>query len=152
MYKKITLAAFTVLLFSGCASVPMESTEKSDMVKKFSSPSDGKAGLYIYRSGSFGGALKKDVWVDGKCIGETAPNIFFFEEVKGGVEHKVSTESEFSPNDLMFKTDSGHNYFIRQYIKLGVFVGGAGVELIDEEKGKIEVAELSLAKKGSCSK
>ena len=33
MYKKITLAAFTVLLFSGCASVPMESTEKSDMVK-----------------------------------------------------------------------------------------------------------------------
>ena len=75
MYKKITLVAFTVLLFSGCASVPMESTEKSDMVKKFRSPADGKAGLYIYRSGSFGAALKKDIWVDGKCIGESAPKV-----------------------------------------------------------------------------
>ncbi len=152
MYKKITLAVFTVLLFSGCASVPMESTEKSDMVKKFSSPEDGKVGLYIYRSGSFGAALKKDIWVDGKCIGESAPNVFFYEEVMGNVEHKVSTESEFSPNDLIFKSDSGHNYFVRQYIKFGVFVGGAGIELVDEEKGKNDVAELKLAKKGWCSK
>jgi hypothetical protein len=122
------------------------------MVKKFTAPSGDKAGLYIYRSGSFGGALKKDVWIDGECIGETAPNIFFYEEVAGGVEHKVSTESEFSPNDLVLKTDGGQNYFIRQYIKLGVFVGGAGVELVDAEKGKEDVAKLALAKKGNCSK
>ena len=70
----------------------------------------------------------------------------------GGKEHKVSTESEFSPNDLLLKVDSGQNYFVRQYIKLGVFVGGAGVELVDGAKGKEEVATLELAKKGSCSK
>ena len=85
------------------------------------------------------------------CIGETAPNVFFYEEVAGGIEHKVSTESEFSPNDLLLKTDSGQNYFVRQYIKMGAFVGGAGVELVDGEKGKEEVAKLELAKKGSCS-
>ena len=152
MYKKLTLAVLTISLFSGCASVPMESKEKSDMALKFSPAADGKAGLYIYRSGSFGGALKKDVWVDGVCIGETAPNVFFYDEVTGGVEHKVSTESEFSPNDLLIKTESGRNYFVQQYIKFGVFVGGAGVELVDEKKGKEEVAKLTLAKKGSCSK
>lgn len=152
MYRKLTLAVFTISLLAGCASVPMESREKSDMVKKFTPPSGDKAGLYIYRSGSFGGALKKDVWVDGGCIGETAPNVFFYEEVAGGIEHRVSTESEFSPNDLLLKADKGQNYFVRQYIKMGVFVGGAGVELIDGEKGKEEVAKLELAKKGSCSK
>ena len=152
MYRKLTLAYFTMSLFAGCASVPMEGREKSDMAKKFTPPSGDKAGLYIYRSGSFGGALKKDVWVDGGCIGETAPNIFFYEEVAGGIEHKVSTESEFSPNYLLLKTDSGQNYFVRQYIKMGVFVGGAGVELVDGEKGKEEVAKLELAKKGNCSK
>lgn len=74
MHKKLALLVLTSSLFSGCASVPMESTEVSDKVKTFVPPSNGNAALYIYRSGSFGGALKKDVWVDGKCIGETAPN------------------------------------------------------------------------------
>ncbi len=152
MYKKLTLAVLTISLFSGCASVSMESKEKSDMAKTFSAASDGKAGLYIYRSGSFGGALKKDLWVDGRCIGESAPNVFFYDEVTGGVEHKVSTESEFSPNDLLVKTEGGRNYFIQQFMKMGVFVGGAGLELVDEEKGKEEVVKLTLAKKGICSK
>lgn len=51
-------------------------------------------------------------------------------------EHKISTESEFSPNNLLVKTENDKNYFVSQYIKMGVFVGGAGVELVDEKKGK----------------
>lgn len=151
MYKKFSLVLLASALFTGCASVPMESAEKSDAAKKFAAPADGKSGIYVYRSGAFGGALKKDVWVDGQCIGETAPNIFFYEEVTGGTEHKISTESEFSPNDLLLKTESGKNYFVQQYIKMGVFVGGAGVENVDEAKGKKEIAKLKLAKKGKCS-
>jgi uncharacterized protein YlaN (UPF0358 family) len=151
MNKVLTTIAVTVLLATGCTSVPMESKEKSELAKKYNSPSDGKAGLYVYRSGSFGGALKKDVWLDGKCVGETAPNMFFYEEIEGNAEHKVSTESEFSANDLLVKTESGKNYFVSQYIKMGVFVGGAGVELVDEEKGKKQVSKLDMAIKGKCS-
>ncbi len=152
MYKKLALAVLIISFLSGCASVPLESLEKSDMAKKYNQPSSGTAGLYIYRSGSLGGALKKDIWVDGKCIGESAPNVFFYDEVQGDVEHTISTESEFSPNDLRITTVSGRNYFIRQYIKLGVFVGGAGLELVNEEEGKEEVSKLKLAVKGICSK
>ncbi|MCW8931124.1 MAG: DUF2846 domain-containing protein [Gammaproteobacteria bacterium] len=151
MYKKIALIVMVSFLFAGCASVPMEDSEKSELAKKFALPSEGNSGLYIYRSGSFGGALKKDVWVDGDCIGETAPNIFFYEQVLGNKEHKISTESEFSPNDLLIQTEEGKNYFIRQYIKMGAFVGGAGLELVDETKGKEAVKDLKMAKKGICS-
>jgi uncharacterized protein YlaN (UPF0358 family) len=152
MCRKLALVVFAASLFAGCASVPMESAESSNKAKAFNPPSSGNAGLYIYRSGGLGGALKKDVWVDGKCIGETAPNVFFYEEVQGGAEHKVSTESEFSPNDLLVNTESGKNYFVQQYLKLGVFVGGAGLELVDDEKGKKAIGNLSMAKKGNCSK
>lgn len=152
MPKALYIALSALFVFSGCASVPMESPEKSDMAKKFGSPPEGKAGLYVYRSGNFGGALKKDIWIDGDCIGQSAPNVFFYEQVQGDVEHKLSTESEFSPNDLVLKTASGSNYFIRQYIKMGVLVGGAGLELVDEEKGKADVSTLQLAVKGPCSK
>lgn len=151
MNKVLTTIAVTVLFATGCTSVPMESKEKSELAKQYNSPSEGKAGLYVYRSGSFGGALKKDVWLNGKCVGETAPNMFFYEEIEGNTEHKVSTESEFSPNDLLVKTESGKNYFVSQYIKMGVFVGGAGVELVDEEKGKKQVSKLDMAIKGKCS-
>ena len=149
--KTLALAA-SICLLAGCTSVPMESKEQSEAAKKFAPPSAGHAGLYIFRSGSFGGALKKDVWVDGNCIGESAPNVFFYQEVKGDKEVKIATESEFSPNDLLLKVSAGVNYFIRQYIKLGVFVGGAGLETVSEDEGKKEVSKLELAKKGTCSK
>jgi hypothetical protein len=151
MNKLLATIAITAALTAGCTSVPMESKENSALTKQFNTPSEGKAGLYIYRSGTLGGALKKDVWLDGECIGETAPNMFFFEEVEADKEYKVSTESEFSPNDLIVKTENGRNYFINQYIKLGAFVGGADVELVDETKGMAEVSKLDLAIKGKCS-
>lgn len=64
----------------------------------------------------------------------------------------MSTESEFSPNDLLVKTESGKNYFVRQYIKMGVFVGGAGLELVDEQAGMKAVSKLEMARKGKCSR
>ena len=154
MFKKIAIIALVSTLAAGCASVPvpMESAERNTTAKKFNPPSEGSSGLYIYRPSSLGGALKKDVWVDGKCIGESAPYVFFYEEVEGDKSHKVSTESEFSPNDLLIKVKSGMHYFIHQYIKLGLFVGGADLELVDEEEGKKEVSELDMATKGTCSK
>ncbi|MGP0175128.1 DUF2846 domain-containing protein [Pseudomonas sp. NCHU5208] len=152
MLKKLALAAFASSLLAGCASVPMEDKNVSADAKRFADPAPGNAGLYIYRNSGVGASLKKDIWVDDKCIGESAPKIFFYEQVKGDMEHKISTESEFSPNDLLVKTESGKNYFIKQYIKMGVFVGGANLELVDEKEGKEDVAKLELARQGTCSK
>ena len=152
MCKQMLLVVLVTFLFTGCASVPMESKEESDYAKEFNPPANGKSGLYIYRGGGPGTALKKDIWVNDECIGESAPNVFFYIEVEGDKEHKVSTESEFSPNDLIVKVKHGLNYFIKQYIKFGVFVGGANLEVVDEKEGKEDVTKLGMAKKGNCSK
>jgi hypothetical protein len=149
MFSAITLA--TALLISGCASVDMASKSESAKAKEFKSPSQGNAGVYVYRNSFVGKALKKDIWIDGKCIGESAPDVFFYAEVEGGKQHKIDTESEFSPNTINVMLEAGKNYFIRQFIKMGVFVGGAGVEQIPEEQGKLDVAKLELAKPGKCS-
>ncbi len=152
MSIRILTSAAVVVLVTGCASVPLESKEASDAAKQFPPPAAGTATIYVYRSGSFGGALKKDVWINGECVGESAPNVFFVKEVKGDEEHKISTESEFSPNDLLLKATAGMQYFVRQFIKMGVFVGGAGLALVSEAEGKKAVSELKLAKGGNCSK
>ena len=153
MLKKFTVLSVVSLLFAGCATVPTEQVEVSQVIKQVSAPSDSKAGLYIYRSNSVvGGMLKKDVWVDDECVGETARGTFFHQEVMGDMIHKVSTESEFSPNDLMVNTTAGQNYFVKQYIKPGLFVGGAGLKLVTEAEGKAAIADLKLGVKGTCSK
>jgi hypothetical protein len=151
MKKFSALALVVSLAISGCASVDMAPKTESAKAKEFAAPTTGTAGLYIYRDSFVGKALKKDVWVDGKCIGETAPDVFFYTEVEGGKKHKIDTESEFSPNSLEVVTDAGKLYFIRQFIKLGAFVGGAGLEQIPEADGKVAVAKLEMAKQGNCS-
>ncbi|MDB6195729.1 DUF2846 domain-containing protein [Vibrio parahaemolyticus] len=151
MKNKVILCSALLLGLSGCASVPTVDSTISNEVKSFEAPQEGNSGIYIYREDTFvGAALKKYVYVDGECIGETAPGIFFYHEVEGNKEHQVSTESEFSENHLTIYTEEGRNYFVNQYIKMGVFVGGAGVELVDENKGKDEVLKVDMAVKGKC--
>ncbi|MDR1487029.1 MAG: DUF2846 domain-containing protein [Deltaproteobacteria bacterium] len=145
------IAVCAALFISGCASVPMAPHAESVKAKEFNPPSEGNAGVYIYRNSFVGQALKKDIRIDGKCIGESAANVFFHTEVEGDKTHQVTTESEFSPNILEFFFEAGKNYFIRQFIKIGVFVGGADLELIEEEQGKRDVSKLNLAAPGTCS-
>lgn len=140
----------SVAIFSGCSTVPLEPKEVSTNAKSFNPPSGNNAGVYVFRDSILGAALKKDIWIDHKCLGESAPNIFFYEEVSGNKEHKISTESEFSPNNLTINTESGKNYFVRQYIKIGAFVGGANLEVVNEEEAKKAITELDMAKKGTC--
>jgi hypothetical protein len=147
----ILFSIAAAILISGCASVEMASSEASARAKQFNPPSQGNAGVYIYRDSGLGTALKKDIWIDAICIGESAPNVFFHTEVSGGKTHTVATESEFSPNELALMFEAGKNYFIRQYIKIGLFVGGANLEQVSEEQGKQEVSKLEMAKSGTCS-
>lgn len=146
MSKKLLSLLILVIssYLTGCASVPMASLKDDKEKKEFHLPSN-KAGLYIYRNSTFGGALKKSVYINNELIGETAPMTYFYKEIKEG-EHKVSTESEFSNNDLVINVKNGRNYFIRQYMKMGLLVGGANLEKMTEKEGKKGVLECELAK------
>ncbi|WP_426788246.1 DUF2846 domain-containing protein [Xanthomonas campestris] len=142
---KFVAVLAAILLASGCASVPMAPASQDAEPKTFAPPPAGKAGVYMYRNSFVGQALKKDIYMDGKRLGESANKTYFYNQVDPG-EHTVSTESEFSDNDFKFTVQSGMNYFIRQYIKMGVLVGGANVELVSEEEGKKGVLASGLAK------
>jgi hypothetical protein len=147
MFKKLVVGAVLVsaVFVSGCASVPMATTQEDTAAKQFSLPSNGKAGLYIYRDTFGGKALKKNISLDGAILGETANKVFFYKEIPLG-KHVLSTESEFSDNSLSFEADVVKNYFVEQYIKMGVFVGGADLKIVDEAEGKKAVLKCGLAK------
>jgi hypothetical protein len=122
----------------------MGSKESDAQAKTFAEPSVGNAGLYIFRNSFVGQALTKTLSIDGKPIGTSANKVYFYKEVPAG-KHTIATQSEFSDNPLEVTVEAGKHYFIRQYIRMGVFVGGANLELVSEEEGKKEVLQCSLA-------
>lgn len=145
MFKKLLTPMLAVcLLLSGCATVPMASKEEDAKLKTFQKPSENKSGIYVYRNSFVGQALKKNIYINGVLIGESANKVFFFKEVEPG-EVMLSTESEFSENNLTVKTEGGKNYFFEQYIKMGVFVGGAGLKAVSDTEGMKNVQECELA-------
>jgi hypothetical protein len=163
MFKKIVIIALASTLAAGCASVPMESLERTTTAKKFDPPSEGSSGLYVYRKTSFGGHLKGDVWVDGKCLGATAPSVFFYKEIEGDKSLNISPTWDFQLNasetylknhgpqkGLNIQVKSGMNYFIQQ--NMNYLGDGAGFKLVDEEQGKEEVSKLDMAAKVGCGR
>jgi len=138
------------MLFSGCSTVPLEPKVISDKAKSFTPLSEGNARIYVFRDSTFGGNLKKDIWIDDKCLGKTASNVFFYQDVKANEEYQISTESEFSPNSLSLKTENGKHYFIRQDIKMGVFVLRATLEIVKEKEARKAISTLDMAEKGTC--
>jgi hypothetical protein len=138
-------AAISISLLSGCASVPMASKEQDAALKNFQAPPENNAGLYIYRNTFAGQGLKKTVSLDGSVIGETANKTYFYKLLTPG-QHTLSTESEFSDNAITFHADAGKNYYVQQFIKMGVFVGGANLEVMSESEGEKEIMQCELAK------
>ena len=153
MHIKLWLPVIIASTFIGCASVPKADLGSASQTKQLTAPTDGNARIYVYRSNNIvGGAIKKDIWIDGECLGESARGVFFYKDVQGNREHVISTESEFSPNHLKLQTESGQQYYIQQYIKPGVLVGGANLKQVDSSVGEKAVSEYQLAQSGKCSK
>lgn len=147
MSKKLMMcaAALGVALLSGCASVPMESAEKNQELKAFPAPPANQAGLYIFRDSVLGPVLKKTVKIDNEVVGETAANTYFYRVISPG-QHVLATESEFSDNTINLNAEAGKNHYVRQSIKLGVFVGGAKLAEVSEAEGQEGVASTELAR------
>lgn len=133
-----------LIAITGCASTSMAPKEQDAASKTFKAPSSNMAGLYIYRNSSFGAALLKTVSIDNNIIGATAAKTYFHREISPG-EHTLATQSEWSDNQLNVNTEAGKNYFIHQYIKIGVLVGGAGLESVTEAEGQKGVLECNEA-------
>ncbi|MGN1393922.1 MAG: DUF2846 domain-containing protein [Succinivibrionaceae bacterium] len=148
MIKKnclVILGLLTSSLLTGCVNVAVQDSSSENYAKEFNAPPSGWSGLYLYRTCNIMGTfLKKSLYVDGQYIGETSRCRFFFRLVKPGI-HELQTESEFSENSLSLNFVEGKNYYVKQYLKPGFFVGGANLEEINTEEAQKDIKSYKLA-------
>lgn len=143
MFRKHTLAALiaVAVFVTGCASVPTANVERDNKAKTFSTL-PGKANIYIYRNESMGAAIKMDVSIDGKILGQTAAKTYFAIEVEPGKHALLSKAENDSIVDV--NAEAGKNYFVWQEVKMGLMYARNKLQLVDDATGKAGVNECKL--------
>lgn len=140
--RKLILAVSVSLALVGCASVPMGDAKQDAALKTFVAKPD-VAGIYVYRNENFGAAIKMDIDVDGKNIGQTAAKTYLYKEVTPG-KHIVTGRSE-NVDNVEVNAVAGKLYYIWQEVKMGLMYAGNKLHLVDEAQGKKGVLESNLA-------
>lgn len=131
-----------ILALVGCASVPMGDPTYDAELKQFSGKHD-MAGVYIYRNEMFGAAIRMDVEVDGKPLGQTAAKTYLYTEVPPG-KHTVVSKAE-NTDTLELNAVAGKLYYVWQEVKMGLLSARTKLHLMNEEDGQNGVLETSLA-------
>lgn len=138
----LVLVACAVLLAAGCASVPMGDPQQDKSYKTFE-PKPGKAGIYVYRNESFGGAVTMDVFLNDKLLGQTAAKTYLYAEVDPGT-HSIRGKAE-NESTMRVIAEAGRNYFIWQEVKMGLLFARNELKTVDDKTGREGVLECSLA-------
>ena len=138
------LLAITILAISvvGCSSIPMGDAKQDAALKTFTLPTD-KAGIYIYRNESMGGAVKMDVAVDGQPLGQTLKKTYLYKEVMPG-KHSITSVAE-NTDTLEIDAKPGTLSYVWQEVKMGVLYARTKLSLMSADEGKKGVLETELA-------
>ena len=139
--KFVWVAAIMATL-GGCASVPMGDAKQDAARKTFVAPAD-KAGVYIYRNESMGSAVKMDVEVDGKPIGQTVAKTYLYKELPPG-KHSITSKAE-NTDTVEIDAKAGTLSYLWQEVKMGILSARTKLNLVNEAEGKKGVLETNLA-------
>lgn len=139
---KIAACLVMASALGGCASVPMASADADAKAKTFVAPASGQAGIYVYRSETFGAAIKMPLLLDNQSIGDTAAHTYVFRQVTPG-KHTIVSKTE---NDVTLDIDAqpGKNYYVWQEVKMGMFAARSALHLVDETTGEAGVKQCKL--------
>lgn len=143
--KRFIPILLVILFTTACATVPEGDSSLDAKLKTFAPPPAEKAGIYIYRTGGIGTAVKRSLFIDDVRIGDSAPNFYYHRYVDPGVR-VVATNSEMGQNKAVINAEGGENYYFKAYMTLGVITAGSDIVQVGNDEGQEGVLKSKLAK------
>ena len=141
MQIKYCSVAILSLLVVGCASVPMAPADQDAKAKQFT-PVSNKANVYIYRNENFGRAIPMTVSVNGKVLGQTAAQTYFWLQLNPG-QYNLESHTE-NVSTLNLSAEPGKDYFVWQEVKMGLWAARSLLQQVDDKTGREGVLESKL--------
>ena len=141
MLNRNLIATAGMLLLVGCASVPMAPADQDAKAKQFTTVSN-KSNLYIYRNENFGRAIPMTVSINGKVLGQTAAQTYFWLQLTPG-QYNLESHTEHV-SALILSAEAGKDYFVWQEVKMGLWAARSQLQQVDEKTGRDGVLESKL--------
>ena len=131
-----------LLAAAGCATAPPSTTRAAPSAV----PPDGSGRIVFYRpSGLFGYAMRPDIFLDGRKVGESAPGAQFHVDAAPGIHHVTVPNSLYSGDRRLEVTVRNKEIvYVRTSLGGSAFAGRTNVELIGASEGKDESANLEV--------
>jgi hypothetical protein len=131
------LGLFLLTVIMGCAtSGPTYSKMRND----FTALSKEQARIIFYRPAAFFGfAMKSDILLDGKKVGESRNGTVFYVDVAPG-KHKVQTSVIMYPGEHSgdIELPKDETIYVKTYIGGSGFAGRTNFEVVSAEQAKSE--------------
>lgn len=141
MWNRSLSVGLGCLLLVGCASVPMAPADLDAKAKQFTTVSN-KSNLYIYRNEHFGRAIPMTVSINGKVLGQTAAQTYFWLQLAPG-QYNLDSHTE-NVSNLSLTAEPGKDYFVWQEVKMGLWAARSQLQQVDEKTGRDGVLESKL--------
>lgn len=120
----------------------MGDPKQDTALKNFEAPAN-TAGVYIYRNESIASAVKMEVEIDGKPIGQTAAKTYLYKELSPG-KHTISSKAE-NTDSLEIDSKVGTLSYIWQEVTMGFMFARTKLHLVGDAEGQKGVLESKLA-------
>ncbi|MBM4271050.1 MAG: DUF2846 domain-containing protein [Deltaproteobacteria bacterium] len=137
----VVLISALLIIVSGCATIPVASSEDDALAKRFVADPD-RSLIYLFRNEYFGAAIPMQVSIDGQVAGRTVAYSFFKWDVPPG-EHVIKSFAE-NESSLSLVTKPGKVYFVRQEVKMGVWLPRSQLYEVNEQQGMAAINECKL--------
>lgn len=139
-HKRIPLFLLSLFLMTGIIGCATTGPTSSITKNEFTTLSKGQSRIIFYRpSAFFGFAMKSDIFLDGKKVGESRNGTVFYVDVAPG-KHKVQTSVIMYPGEHSGDIELRNNetIYVKTYIGGSGFAGRTNFELVSSEHAKSE--------------
>ena len=140
---KIKLTQFVVVLAVslfgvGCVGSGPKYSEYSSQIADLNPESSR---IFFYRKNNFvGSAVQPQIKLDGKFVGKSQPNGFFYVDAEPG-DHQVSAKTEVEKK-LSIRLSKGQVGYVRSSPALGLLIGRINLQIVEEAKALNEMQHL----------
>lgn len=127
---------FLMAVATGCATTDQIYTTTNEVTTL----SKGKGRIMFYRTGTFiGGAMKTDILLDGRKVGESSSGTVFFVDIAPG-KHKVQASAVRytgeQPGDIEVRQNE--TIYVKTYVGDSAFAGRTGFKVVSAEQAKAD--------------
>jgi hypothetical protein len=137
--RRLLLIAGLSLFVTACASGP----KYSEVKNKIGPLQSGQGRVFVYRDSSFGAAITPTVTANGKPIGVSRANGFFYADLAAG-DYKLAAGTEVE-RSLSFTLAHGEIKYVRAFISFGLLVGRINFDLVNAAAGEQALQELAYS-------